>query len=232
MKSRDADQARIRHRRRRLLPRQGAHRLQPGQPAEVARTARDDAEAGPLPQRGSGHDEPVPARRGLRDQRRRRDRSRHRSLRAVPRHRPQPDRQRDHRAGLLDASSPRSAAATTSATPCRSSRTSPTRSRTASSRWAGPDDRRGDHRDRRHRRRHRVAAVPRGRPPDAPRDRARQLLLHPRLPGALHRAVGRAEDQAHPALGGRAPLDRHPARRDRVPLRPRPARGASSARSR
>ena len=52
----------------------------------------------------------------------------------------------------------------------------------------GHGHRRRDHRDRRHRRRHRVAAVPRGRPPGAPRHRPRQLLLPARLAGALHRA--------------------------------------------
>ena len=88
-----------------------------------------------------------------------------------------------------------------------------------------PGRRRGDHRDRRHGRRHRVAAVPRVRPPGAPGHRPRQLLLPARLPGALHRAVGRAEDQADPALRGRAALDRHPARRDRLPRRPRDPRG-------
>ena len=50
--------------------------------------------------------------------------------------------------------------------------------------------RRRDHRDRRHRRRHRVAAVPRGRTAGPPRHRSRQLLLPPRLAGALHRPVG------------------------------------------
>ncbi len=51
-----------------------------------------------------------------------------------------------------------------------------------------PARRRRDHRDRRHGRRHRVAAVPRGRPPGAPRRRPRQLLLPARLAGALPRA--------------------------------------------
>ena len=96
-----ADQARLRHRRRRLVPRQGPHRLQPGSPAPLPRAAGHDAEARPLPQRRPRDDEPVPARRGVRHQRRRRDRPRHRSLRAVPGHRPRPDRQRHHRAGLL-----------------------------------------------------------------------------------------------------------------------------------
>ena len=81
--------------------------------------------------------------------------------------------------------------------------------------------RRRDHRGRRHRRRHRVAAVPRGRPPGAPRHRPRQLLLPARLAGAVHRPVGRAEDQADPALGRRAAPGRHPARRRGLPRRPR-----------
>ena len=96
----------------------------------------------------------------------------------------------------------------------------------------GDRHRRGDHRDRRHRRRHRVAALPRGRAPGPPRHRPRQLLLPARLAGALHRPLRRAEDQAHPALGGRAALDRHPARRGGLPGRPRAPGLASSGRSR
>ena len=84
--------------------------------------------------------------------------------------------------------------------------------------------RRGDHRGRRHRRRHRVAAVPRGGPAGAPRHRPRQLLLPARLAGALHRAVRRAQDQAHPALGRGAAPGRHPAGRRGLPRRPRAAR--------
>ena len=48
----------------------------------------------------------------------------------------------------------------------------------------------GDHRDRRHRRRHRVAAVPRGGAPGAPRGRPRELLLPALLAGPVHGAVG------------------------------------------
>ena len=94
-------EARVRHRRRRLLPREGPHGLQPGQPVEGARAPGHHAEAGPVPQRRPRDDEPVPARRGVRHQRRRRDRPGHRSLRALPGHRPRPDRQRDDRPGLL-----------------------------------------------------------------------------------------------------------------------------------
>ena len=49
---------------------------------------RAGAEVRPVPQRRSRHDEPVPARRGLRHRGRRRDRSRHRPLRALHRREP------------------------------------------------------------------------------------------------------------------------------------------------
>ena len=114
-----AVQARVRHRRRRLLPRQGTHRLQPRPSAALARPARDDAEARPLPQRRPRHHEPVPARRGVRHRRRRGDRPRHRALRAVPRRRPRARSPTSPPGRSTPASSPRSAAATTSATPCR-----------------------------------------------------------------------------------------------------------------
>ncbi len=50
------------------------------------------------------------------------------------------------------------------------------------------------------------------------------VLLPAHLAGALHRSVGRAEDQADPALGRRPAPGRHPARRRRLPGRPRAAR--------
>ena len=53
-------------------------------------------------------------------------------------------RQRHDRPGLLARSSPRSAAASTSATPCRSSRTSPTRSRPGCARRPTGEPRRPD----------------------------------------------------------------------------------------
>ena len=79
--------------------------------------------------------------------------------------------------------------------------------------------RRRHHRGRRHGRRHRDPPVPRGHPAVPPRRRPRQRLLRPRHAGAVHRPVGRAEDQAHPALGHRAAQPGHPARRHRVPQR-------------
>ena len=79
--------------------------------------------------------------------------------------------------------------------------------------------RRRDHRGRRHGRRHRDPPVPRGDPPVPQGGRARQRLLRPRHAGAVHRPVGRAEDEADAALGHRAAQPRHPARPHRVPQR-------------
>ena len=45
---------------------------------------------------------------------------------------------------------------------------------------------------------------------------SRQRLLRPPHPRAVPRALGRAEDQADPALGDRTALARHPARRHRL----------------
>ena len=50
--------------------------------------------------------------------------------------------------------------------------------------------RRGDHRNRRHGRRYRIAALPGGGPPGPPRGRPRELLLPALLAGALPGAIG------------------------------------------
>ena len=84
--------------------------------------------------------------------------------------------------------------------------------------------RRGPGRDRRHGRRHRVAAVPRSDPPDPHRARPGQGAVHAPDPGAVHRGRRRAQDQADPALGQGTALDRHPARRAAVPQRAAAAR--------
>ena len=73
-------------------------------------------------------------------------------------------------------------------------------------------------RDRRHGRRHRVAAVPRGDPPVPPRGRQRQRPLHPRHARPVHRERRRAEDEADPALGQRAAPHRYPSGHPRLPL--------------
>ena len=191
------------------------HRPPPREP----RPAGPDPEVRPVHQRRPGHDEPVPARRGVRHRGRRRDRPRPRPLRALHRREHVAHVQRDRRRGLL-LGDPQGAPRRL---PRRHRAGDPAHhrrdqaAREAGRRVAGPRLR--DHRDRRHGGRHRVAAVPRGDPP-AP-DRARPRPLHLRAPdaGAVHRPRRRAEDQADPALGERAAADRHPARHGRVPLR-------------
>ena len=77
---------------------------------------------------------------------------------------------------------------------------------------------RRDHRDRRHGRRHRVAAVPRGAPAVPPRGRTGERALPPRHARPVHRGGRRAEDEADAALRQRAAPDRDPPRRGRLPL--------------
>ena len=74
----------------------------------------------------------------------------------------------------------------------------------------GVDGGRRDQRDRRHRRRHRVAAVPRGDPPVPPRGRARERPLPPRDARPVHRGGRRAEDEADAALRQRVAPHRYP----------------------
>ena len=96
----------------------------------------------------------------------------------------------------------------------------------------GDRHRRRDHRDRRHGRRHRVAAVPRGDPPVPARGRPRERHLPPRHARAVHRHRRRAEDEADPALGERAAPHRYPPRRARLPLDGAAADARSARRSR
>ena len=81
-------QVRLRHRRRRLVARQGDHRRLARPAAQGARAEGAGAEVRPVHQRRPGDDEPVPARRGVRHRGRRRDRPRHRPLRALHRREP------------------------------------------------------------------------------------------------------------------------------------------------
>ena len=74
-------------------------------------------------------------------------------------------------------------------------------------------------RDRRHGRRHRVPAVPRGDPPAAQPGRPRPRRLRPRDAGADDRGRRRAEDEADAALRQRAAPHRYHARRRRLPVR-------------
>ena len=87
-------------------------------------------------------------------------------------------------------------------------------------------------RDRRHGRRHRVAAVSGSDPADEPAARPRQHLLHPSHAGALHSIRGRDQDQADAALGQGTARDRDSARHPAVPCRPPAAARTSAARSR
>ena len=87
-------------------------------------------------------------------------------------------------------------------------------------------------RDRRHGRRHRVAAVPRGDPPVPARGRAGERALPPRHARAVHRGGRRAEDEADAALGQRAAPHRYPPGRRRLPLARRCSPTTSATRSR
>ena len=70
----------------------------------------------------------------------------------------------------------------------------------ASASWSRRRRGRGHHRDRRHGRRHRGHAVPRGDPPVRARRRPAQLPVHPPHARPVSQGRGRAEDQADAAL--------------------------------
>ena len=170
-----------------------------------------------------GHDEPVPARRGLRHRRRRRDRPRPRPLRALHEHASRRKNsnwttgkiyqsviQKERRGDYLG----------------RTVQVIPhiTNEIKDAIRAVAEGRRRRARRDRRHGRRHREPAVPRGHPPVPPGRRPRQLALHPPDARAVHRHGRRAEDQADAAQRARPAVDRHPARHPALPHRslPRP----------
>ena len=200
-----------------------------GRASAGARLHRPPAQARPLSQRRSGHDEPDPARRGVRHRRRRRDRPRPRPLRALHRPQRQPAGQHHHRAHLPGADRQGAArrlsrrdGAGDSARHQRDQGLHPRGQRRRRLR-AG--------RDRRHGRRHRGPAVLRGDPPARQRPAARPRRLHPPDAFAVHSDRGRAQDQADPALGQGIALDRRPAAHPALPLRPRDsARRAAQAR--
>ena len=126
------DQVRLRHRRRVELARQGAHRLLARPAAQVPGPAGDHVQARPVHQRRPRHDEPLRARRGLRHRGRRRDRPRPRALRALHRREPAPRAPTPPPADLLVGDRQGAPRRLPRARPCRSSRTSPTRSRSGS----------------------------------------------------------------------------------------------------
>ena len=125
-------QVRVRHGWCRLRAGEGHRGRLARSTPEGARPLRLGPEVRPVPERRSGDDEPVPARRGVRDRGRRRDRPRHRPLRALHRREPLAQREPHGRRDLGLRSCARSARASSSARPCRSSRTSRTRSRRGS----------------------------------------------------------------------------------------------------
>ncbi len=211
-------------RRRDLLSGQGHHRRQRRSHPQGARPAGLDPQARSVHQRGSGHDEPVPARRGLRHRRRRRDGPRPRALRAIHRREPvaalqrhdRPDLPGGHRQGAPRRLPRRHGPGH----PAHHQRDQGTDRAGRPRRRSGCRDRRG----RRDRRRHRITAVPRGHPPDAQGRRAGECAVRPRDAAPRAGRHGRAQDEAHPALGQGAARHRHPAGRHRPALRPPGAR--------
>ena len=91
--------------------------------------------------------------------------------------------------------------------------------------------RRGHHRDRRHGRRHRGPALPRGHPPVRPRRRQAELPVHPPDAGAVPQGGRRGQDQADAALRRPAAADRYPARHPHLPHRARAGQGRCARRS-
>ena len=174
------------------------------------------AQARPLSQRRSRHHVALRAWRGLRHQRRRRDRSRPRPLRALHgRCRPQ------DRLGLLGA---RLFERAGEGAPRRLPRQDHPGHPACHQRDQGLDRhrRRGGRfhalRDRRHRGRHRGPALLRGDPPVQPGPPARPMHLHAPDAAALSGRLRRAQDQADPALRQGAALHRPSARCAGLPL--------------
>ena len=179
-----------------------------------------------VPQRRSGNDVAVPARRGVRHRRRRRDRPRPRPLRALHHDADEAHQQLHDRPDLQERAregAPRRLPRQDGAgDPARHQRDPGVRQARRRRRA-----RRRDRRDRRHGRRHRVAALPRSGAPDEPEDGPGQLRLPAPHARAVDRRGRRAEDQADPAQRPEAARDRHHARRPALPRRPAdPRRGA------
>ena len=213
-----AGQVRVRDRGRRLVAGEGHHR-------GVARAASEGAgpsglapEVRPLHQRRPRDDEPVPARRGLRDRGRRRDRPRPRPLRALRRRVPVAELEPHDRLGLQRDHPPRAQGRV----PRLDRAGDPARHRRDQApRHAGRRlvrRRRGHHRDRRHGGRHREPAVPRGAAPVPKPGRPRQRHVHPLHARAVHRRGGRAQDQADAALRPGAAPHRYLAGCRRLPI--------------
>ena len=176
-----------------------------------------------LPQRRSGHHEPVPARRGLRHRRRRRDRPRPRALRALHRRAGAALGQRHRGPDLPD----RDREGTARRLPRRHRAGDPPRHRCDQG-GDRPRQRRRrlrSGRDRRHGGRHRGPALLRIDPPVRLRARAGEGDVRAPDARALHRYRRRAQDQADPAFGEGAAQHRHRARSAALPREPPDPRG-------
>ena len=179
-----------------------------------------------------GHHEPVPARRGLRDRGRRRDRPRPRATTSASPTRASPASPTSPPARCTTRSSRRSAAATSSGATVQviphvtDEIKARIRQAAASSNaevviveiggTVGDIE---------------SLPVPRGHPAAPQRRRPRARLLRPRHAGAVPRRLGRAQDQDHPALGQRAAAHRYRAGRARAALEPRRSPTTSARRS-
>ena len=191
--------------------------------AREPRAEGHPAEARSLHQRRSRHDEPLPARRGLRHRRRRRDRPRPRPLRALHARAPDASDNNFTTGQIYDSVISKE----------RRGRL-PRRDRAGDP----PHHRRDQGRaSRRVRRRTSTCVIVEiggtvGDIESLPfleairqftlRPGHGERALHPPHPGALHHDRRRAEDQADPAQRQGAARDRHPARHPALPHRPVP----------
>ena len=175
----------------------------------------DQSETRSLHQRRSGDDEPLPARRGVRDRRRRGDRSRSRPLRAVHRHTDGEGEQPHDGSGLLL----RDLQGAAGRLPGQNGAGDPPHHER--DQGLHQEDRRvlrcGDRGDRRYGGRHREPALPRGDPPVPQRGGPGERDLHPPDLGPLHQDGGGGEDETDAAQRQGTPGDRHPARHPPVP---------------
>ena len=208
---------RVRHGWCRLRAREG-HRRRLARPApESPRPLRLGPEVRPVPERRSGHDEPVPARRGLRHRGRRRDRPRHRPLRALHRREPLAEREPHGRRDLgLGAPRERKGEFLGATVQVIPHITNEIKARIRRAEKVAPADvviseiggTVGD-----------IESLPFL---EAIRQFRREVGRERRLPArharAVHRGGGRAEDEADAALGERAAPDRYPPGRRRLPL--------------
>ena len=191
-----------------------------GRHPQVPRRLRLRPQARPVHQRRPGDDVALPARRGLRHRRRRRDGPRPGALRALHRREPLAALQRDDRPHLPG----RHRQGAPGRLPGRHGPGDPPHHE----RDQGADParqprrrrRRGHRRGGRDGRRHREPAVPRGDPPDAQGRGAPERGLRPRDAAARAPGDRRAQDEADPALRQGAARDRHPARRHHPALGP------------